>query len=792
MRALNRKLLRDLWQLRAQVLAIVAVIGTGVAMFAMYLSTFDSLEQTQRLYYESERFADVFAHSKRAPAWLEERIAEIPQVAHVDTRIVVEVTLDVPGFDEPATGRLISIPEVDTETLNDVFLRSGRYIDPVGRDEVLIHEAFADEHGLVPGDRLAAIINGRRKELEIAGVALSPEYVYVIGPGDIVPDHRRFGVLWMGRRALAAAFDLEGGFNDVSVSLSVDSESPIDRSLSVIAELDRLLDPYGGLGAIARRHQSSHWFIENELRELRTMASILPVIFLGVAAFLLNIVLSRTISVQRSQIAALKALGYGNREIGQHYFGLCAVIVGLGAIAGNIAGAQLGSGLTSLYAEYFRFPFFYYKLAPPITLASAAVSLVAAALGAGGAVRRAFSLPPAEAMRPEPPAKFEPTRLERLGLRRFLGPAGRMVVRNVARRPWRFLLSSIGVGMSIALIILGVFFLDAIDYLIDLQFNVMQRSDVSVTFVEPHSARSRYELERLPGVLAAEPFRAVPVRLRHENRSRRATILGLPDQPHLMRVIDRIRGPLGLSGDGVVLSSALAELLGVRVGESIDVDILEGARRHHRLVVADTVEDLMGLSIYMESGALSKLMREDRSLSGGFLEVDTAAEAALYRQLKNTPGVAGVNLTRASIRSFRETIRANMLRIIFFNIAFSTIIAVGIVYNTARISLSERTRDLSSLRVLGFSQGEISMILLGELALITIAAIPLGILCGRGLASLTLALLRNEMYRIPLVIDASTYGWAIITTVVASLLSALLIHRRLSRLDLVSALKTRE
>jgi len=340
--------------------------------------------------------------------------------------------------------------------------------------------------------------------------------------------------------------------------------------------------------------------------------------------------------------------------------------------------------------------------------------------------------------------------------------------------------------------ILGSFFMDAIDYLVSLQFNVVQRHDMTVTFAETRSARSRHELERLPGVLRVEPFRAVPVRLRHENRSRRASILGLPANPVLSRVIDRRRGPLALPPDGLVLSASLAEQIGAVAGDEISVEVLEGARPHRQLTIAALLDDLLGLSAYMESDALARLMREDASLSGAFLMVDSASETALYRELKKTPGVAGVGVTSAAVRSFRDTIQANMMRIILFNILFSAIIAVGVVYNAARISLSERSRDLASLRVLGFSRGEITLILLGELALVTAAAIPIGILCGRGLAWLTLSLLRNELYRIPFVIEPSTYGWAIVTVVLASLLSGILVRRRLNRLDLVSVLKTRE
>lgn len=786
-RALDRKLLRDLWHLKTQAAAIALVIGTGVTMFAMYLSTFDSLAATQSSYYDRFRFADVFAGLERAPLAHGARIRAISGVTQAETRVVVDVTLDVAGLGEPATGRLVSIPDRDVDTLNDVFLRRGRYIASGAHDEILVHEAFATEHALVPGDRVAAIINGRRRELHIVGIALSPEYVYVIGPGSILPDNRHFGIFWMERRSLAAAFDMEGGFNHVSLRLSPDASEE-----AVIVELDRLLEPYGGRGAIPRSLQTSHWYLDNELHELRTMAGVLPMIFLGVAAFLVHIVLSRMIAVQRSQIAVLKAIGYTNRRVALHYLGIGATIGVVGALLGNVAGARLGLGMTRIYIEYFRFPVFLYGLAPDVALSASTVSLAAAGLGTVFAVRRAVALPPAEAMRPEPPARFRHTRLERLGARQLLGVSGRMVLRNVAQRPWRFGLSALGVGMAIALLILVLFFVDALDEMLTNQFEVMQRHDVSVSFSLPRSSRARFELARLPGVLQVEPFRMVPVRLRHQNRTRYGSILGLPAVQTLNRVIDRRSGAITLPKDGIVMSSQLAEIVGVAVGDRLAVEVLEGARPRRLVTVTGLVDDYLGLSTYMEVGSLGRLQREDETLSGAFLTVDPLAEAALYRTLKNTPGVAGVTLTKAAIRSFRETFRENLMRMILFSLGFSSIIAGAVVYNAARISLSERERDLASLRVLGFNRREIARILFGELTLVVLAAIPLGVACGYGLAWLTLALLHNELYRIPLTIAPATYGVAVLGVVLAAVLSAVLVRRRLDRLNLVAVLKTRD
>ena len=787
MRALDRKLLRNVWQIKTQMLAIGLVIAAGIAVFVMYLSTFESLRLTQTTYYDDHRFADVFGSLKRAPLHLEHRIAQIPGVAQVATRVVVDVTLDVQDLSEPATGRLISIPERRQPILNDVFLRRGRWIEPDRSDEVLVNEAFADAHDLRPGDSVTAIINGRRRDLRIVGIALTPEYVYGIRPGDLLPDDVRFGIFWMGRKALATAYDMEGGFNDVSLKLmrgaSVDD---------VIERLDRILDAYGALGAVPRAQQTSHWYLENELMGIQGAGSVIPVIFMAVAAFLLNVVLTRIVTLQREQIAALKALGYANGDLAWHFIKMSLIIGLVGAVFGVVGGAWVGSGLTSLYATFFRFPILRYHLSPELVVIAVAVSFVAAVLGAIGAVRSAVTLPPAEAMRPEAPASYRETTLERIGLKRLLSTPARMILRNLQRRPLRTSVSVVGIAFAGAMMVVGTFSLDAMDVLFDIQFNVAQRQDMTVTFTEPASAGSLHEIRKLPGVVYAEPLRVVPARLRFGHRHRQVGITGLESGPELQRVIDASFHEVTLPPDGLVLSTALAEILGAGLGDVLTVEILEGARPILEVPVAGLVEEYMGTAVYMELGALHRLLREGGTLSGGVLKVDPAIADKLYAVLKAIPAVAGVNLKRAAIESFEKTIAEMVGLMITFNVIFSSIIAFGVVYNSARISLSERSRELATLRVVGFTRAEISFILLGELAVVTLLAVPLGFLIGYGLAALVCEAFSSELYRFPLVIASRTYFFSAVTVIAAAVISSLAVRRRLDRLDLIAVLKTRE
>jgi putative ABC transport system permease protein len=784
-RALWRKLLRDLWHTRSQALAISMVIAAGVAMFVAYFSTFDSLRLAQQTYYDRFRFADVFVLVKRAPLGIVDDLAALPGIARVTARVVFDVPMDVPGLLEPATARLISIPAREQPVLNEPFLRRGRR--PEAPDEVLASEGFALAHRFVPGDRVAATINGRRRTLRIVGIALSPEYIYTIRPGEMVPDNARFGIFWMERRALSAAFNMEGAFNDTSFALMRGASEP-----ETMAAVDRVLAPYGSLGAVSREHQLSNWFIENELTQLQTMGVIIPAIFLAVSAFLLNIVLNRLIAVQREQIAALKALGYTNREIGTHYVSWAIAIACTGTLAGVVAGIWLGSAMMTLYNDFFRFPTLRFVLAPATIVEATIISLSAGAAGAIGAVRRAVRLPPAEAMRPEPPAHHAITWLDRVIPRRMAGPTVKMILRNLRRQPVRAGFSSLGVAFAVAMLILGMFSLDAIEALLDMQFNISQRQDYTVAFVEPRSRRALHELAHLPGVLAVEPLRLVPATLRAGHRMRRETITGLTPGSQLYRIVNTSLVPVPLRPDGLVLSAKLADVLRVRAGDTLRVELLEGARPVRTIVVDALVDEYLGTAAYMDIGALQRLLGEGPTISGAALLADKAEPSELYRRIKRTPAIAGVSSKRAAIANFRNTIAQNMNVMIFFNVLFSSVIAFGVVYNAARISLSERSRELASLRVLGFTRAEISIILLGELAVILVVAVPAGLVLGYGLAGLVVLAFNTELYRFPLVVSMRTFAFAATATIAAAAISALVVRRQLDRLDLVAVLKTRE
>jgi putative ABC transport system permease protein len=784
---LNRMLWRDLWNLRGQVITAALVVACGIAMLVATWGTYQSLLAARDDYYLTHRFAHVFVHLKRAPDALAAQMRVLPGVVQVRTRIVVEVSVDVPGLAEPATARLVSVPARQTPMLNDLQIVRGRYLDADATNQVMVSEAFAKANGLDVGHRLGALLHGRWTELSIVGIALSPEFVYQVGSGMLFPDNRRYGVLWMSEDALAPAFDMQGAFNDVALSLSAGASEQ-----EVVAALDELLRRYGGLNAYGRGEQLSHRFLSDELGELKVMTTTIPSLFLAVSAFLLYVVLSRLVATQRTQIGLLKAFGRSDRRVGLHYLYLALATVAIGLAIGLPLGVVLGDMFVDLYRDFFHFPRLQFAFDPALLLLAVGVSVAAGSVGALMAVRRAVALEPTEAMRPEPPVTFRAGAFSRSAWARRLPASLRIIVRNLMRRPWKALASVAGIAFAIALMIIGRFAMDAPNHMLSVQFNEVQRDDVTVLYTEPRGPDAGIAIAKMEGVLQAEPFRLVPAWLRHEHRSKRIEITGLTPGQELRRLLDGQLRPVDLPPQGLVLTEKLARLLDLSPGDLVTVEVLEGSRLVLQVPVVATVDEMLGLGAYMDARALARLLGEDRTSSGVYLRIQADAAPVLYARLKRMPVVAGVASHSAVQYSMRETLDRAFFFFSAILVVFACVIIAGMVYNSARIALTERGNELASLAVLGFTQREVSFLLLGEQAMLLLTAIPLGLGLGYALCALLIPLFDRELFRLPLIIETWSYVYAVLAAVIAAALSGLLVARRIRNLDLIAVLKTRE
>lgn len=787
MRALDRKLLRDLRALWSQALTIALVVASGVGGFLTSLSAVDSLAAARERFYAEGRFADVFASVKRAPDALVDQLREMPGVAEVRTTVEQVVRVEIPGLSDPIIGQLIGLDPRQAPTLNRVTVSRGR-APAEGRSdgalEALVSEGFARARGLTPGAELRALVNGRERTLRIVGTALSPEFIFAGLWG--MPDQRGFGIFWLDHEALAAAYDMRGAFNRVAVRLA-----PGASERAVIDALGEPLARYGGREVYGRADQVSHAMLDNEIKEQRVLGTVLPAIFLGVAAFLLNVVISRLVATQREQIAALKALGYPNGRIAAHYLQLVLLIVAAGLALGVALGHWLGTQLTGLYAEFFHFPRFDHTIEPALLLVGAAITAATAVLGTLSALVATVRLAPAEAMRPPAPGRYRRTLLERLGVQ-GLAPALRMILRNIERRPLRSALSVGGVAAAVAIVVLGNFIRDAIEVVVDSQFTLAMRSDVALWLVEPDDDRVRLEVARLPGVTEVESTRFVPVTFVHGARRERSMIRGYAGRALLYRVIDADNRQTLLEGRGLVMTDRLAAKLDLQVGDTVQAEVMEGRARTVPLVLGATVRETMGLNAYMDREALNRALGDGDLSSGFVLALERGREHMLLDASKRLPRVAGAFSKATMLRNMEEISARNIRIMSSILTAFAVVIAVGVVYNNARIALAERGWELASLRVLGFNRAEVSALLLGELALVIAVALPLGMLLGYGLTHLIAELLKSDQFYFPVVIRARTYAWAAIAVLAAGAASALIVRRRIDRLDLVAVLKTRE
>jgi len=788
MHPLHRKLLRDLGRMKGQMASVAVVMACGLAVMIMARSMVRSLHEARASYYAAHRFGEVFCDLKRAPNAVRARLEAIPGIATVETRVRGSVRLDLPGVSEPADGLIFSIPDDRPQRLNRLFIRRGRLPEPGRPDEIAVGEAFAKAHGLEPGHRLRMTLYGAQETLRVVGIVLSPDFIFETRPGEAMPDHRRFGVFWMNERKLATALNLKGAFNNLVADLA-----PGANPRAVLSEIDRVLEPYGGRIAFDRSDHPSTRKLDDDLRVLSQYAIAFPLLFLSVAAFMSSAALTRLIRLQREQIAQLKAFGYSNGAVGWHYLQYALLLVIAGSGGGILLGYWLGIWVTEIYRKFFFFP----VLAFHFDGASLLIGLAAAAgtsfIGVISAAREAMRLPPAEAMRPEPPAEFRPTVLERLGLARFTPPVVLMAMRNLERKPWQAFFTMLGLALATAIPIIPGVMRNGIDHVMIFQWGHAQRQDTTVTLIEPDNARPALSaFHHLPGVISAEPFRVVPARLRSSHRERRVNITGLPPGNRLFRVLDAESRPVAMPFHGLLLSEKLAEVLELAPGDPVRIEVQEGRRPLLETVVAGTVTDYAGTSAYMDLDALRRLLREGETLSGAHLAIDPAERETFLHTVKEVSRIGAITFTSAAQASFRQT-TGEMIGIIqSFYFTFAVVVAFGVVYNGARIALSERSRDLATLRVIGFSPREVAAVLILELGFLTLLALPPGLWIGSQLAAALVATTSTETVRLPFIFDLRTALTSVLVILLSSGFSFAVVSRRIHDLDLLGVLKARD
>ncbi len=787
MKALDLKLMRDLWRMRGQALAIAIVLAAASATFILSMGVHRSLSETREAYYSENNFGDVFANMTRAPRSVVDRVAEIEGVQQAQGSILQYAILDFPDRVEAVRALLQSVDERGRDRINLVTLKTGRMPAPNQPGEVVADEAFALANNVGPGDEIDAIIYGRKERLKVVGIGLAPNYVNALAPGDLVPDDTRFGVFWMGEEALEAATDRTEAINALSVKLQRGASQA-----DVIRAVDRILEPYGGTGAYGRDDHPSHIFLDSELDQLEAMVRIFPPVFLLVATFLVYVVLGRMIRTQRSLIGLFKAFGYSDGAIAGHYLKFAIAIAILATILGAIAGVWMARSLTELYARYYHFPILRFNFAPSVFFGAGALAIASASVGAISGVWSAARLTPAVAMSPPPPPVYRAGIVERLGEKAGFTAIGHMIVRHIARWPIRSAMTVGGVGLSMALLFSTLQFIDSSEFMLESYFFRSQQQDLSVTFTEARNEDVLFELQQMPGVLRVEPVRGLSVEMSHGNKLERTALEAIAPGAMLSARIDQEGNAIEMPPGGLMLSRQLADQLEVEPGDNVYVKMLGGRRTEALLPVGAMVDEFIGNRAYATQSTIGVLARDGAPVGAAMLLIDGAKREDILSDLKTMPAVLSIGDRNLEMARFEEMIDDNINTMIIFYIAFASAIAVGVVYNSARILFSERAHELATLRVLGYHRLEVAVVLIGEVALLVAISVPFGLVTGYWLAQLMLRMFGSDLFRLPFAPSNATYAEAAAVVLMAAMLTAVVVARRVMRLDMVRVLKARD
>ncbi len=792
MSALAVKLRRELWHSVGTLASVVAIIAIGAASYIGIGSAARIVGQSQATYYSNYRLADFWVEVKKAPLTVVERLAALPEVTRLETRIAYDVILDVPDEPQPLAGRLISVPPERLDTmLNGLHLIRGTRFSPNRDDEVILNEAFAKAHGLQPGDTLTLLLNRKRERFRIIGTAISPEYVYMIrGEGDFIPDPRRFGTLYVKERFARDVLDFKDAFNQLVGTVSAAESGDVDRLLE---RLERELEPYGVLATTPRERQASNRFLSDEIKQLRSFAAVAPMIFMGVAALVLNVVMSRLIERQRTTIGTLKALGYSGRTILFHYLRF-AVVIGL---AGGVGGIGLGMlaarGMIAIYQDFFQFPDFDHRLYPDLMLTGIGISMFFAVGGALKGAWAALRLHPAEAMRPKPPERGGAIILERWPwLWRRLGFRSHMALRGLFRHPVRTGSAMLSTALATGIMFLSLTLISAVFFMLDFQFTQVLQSDVDIGYRDALSRRAHLEARDLPGVIFAEPIFAMTCDLRNGPHRRRNAIIGLDESHRLTRPLRKDLTPIDIPVHGLALAKKLAEILDVRRGDLVELTPVRGRRQTVHAPVVEIAESYLGLDCYADRRYLARLLGEGDAVSSIQMRLAPEQAETLFRRVKELPNAQALTYQI----DVRETVNRTIIRTIAtvhaILIFFAGVIAFGAILNNALVDLADRLREVSTLRVLGYSPAEVAAIFFRQSMLVFVCGLALGFPLSRVMLRGVMANTPTELVRIPEVMHPLV-PWAVALVALVFVLAAqAIVYWRIRKLDWLEGVKVRE
>jgi putative ABC transport system permease protein len=788
---LDRKLLREVRGSGALLLAITTIMAVGVMCFIYMRTAYYNLSLAKFRYYAQCRMADFWIEVKKVPLADVERIAELPGVTGIRPRIQFFATVDLERVRTPLNGLVLSLPDRREAMINDIVIQSGGYFTDRKDAEVIVNSAFARRHRIHPGQTIHLLLNNRRQELQVVGTAISSEFVYLVSPGSIAPDPEHFGVFYLKRSFAEEVFDFEGAANQVVGTLD---PAHRERPTEILRRMEVMLEPYGVNTSYGVRTQASNQFLSDEIRGLGVFSTIMPTIFLGVAALVLNLLMVRLIDQQRLTIGTLKAIGYGDAQIFVHYTKFAMALGFFAALVGMGLGYGMSHMVTNIYKMFYEFPNLENQVFPGTYAGGLGVAMACAVVGSLQAARAALRLNPAEAMRPKPPVQGGAIWLERFPrLWHRLSFGWRLVLRNVFRNRLRSAVGVFSTALGAGLLVCGFILASAIAYLINFQFQLVTKSDVDLRFKDERGRPALLEAAALPGVELAEPQFDVSCTFINGPHRRRGGISGLVPDGRLTIPRDLEGRAIRIPPVGLAMSRKLAEILHLARGDLVTVLPTRGLREELRVPVAELSDSYIGLAVYADIRYLSRLMGEELAVTGVQLAVDDDALSrdSLYREIKQLPAVQSVNIRGDVIRNLEFIVETQRI-FIFFVVLFAGVIFFSTLLNSSLIGLAERRREVATLRVLGYNELQVGGLFLRESLVLNSLGTLLGLPLGYSLALVLSRVYDTETFRFPLVSPPWVWFAAVGMAIVFALVAHAVVQWSVHRLDWLDASKTKE
>ena len=777
---LNRKLWRDVLRHRAQFIAVAVTVFLGVTMFVASYDSYLNLDASYQATFTEYRFANLTYVGGDVEALADSAVG-VPGVESVSVRTVADHPLRINGL--KMLGRIVGVPADRQAEVNQLKVLEGSYL-PTG-EAILVEEHMANHFDLKPGDSVDLLAGDTWVAAEVAGIVSSPEYIWPSrNRQELITTPDNFGVVFATEetaRKLTAT-----GPNEVAIYFDggADNADLVDELAGVAA----------GAGVTAdytRAEQPSNAALAEDIKGFEEMAGFFPLLFLTAAGLASYVMISRLVHAQRPHIGAMLANGMTRRKVLRHYLGYGVVPGLVAAIPGAVAGALLARIITTFYTRLLSVPVTLIEFYPANALGGILFGAGAAFLAALAPALVASRIRPAEAMRGETPTGGGRTSL----LERIIPPLRqlpirwRMPLRGIGRNPRRTIYTVIGVVLSLMLVLVSWGMIDTVNHLMNTQFVEIQQEDATVYFTGPVGDADISALGEIDGVEVVEPSLEIPVRLTAGTDTYDTALVSLDAETEMHRFLSADGEWLEL-GSGLLVGKALGGLLGVEVGDSIEVQVgLLGASFTEE--IAGFLDEPLGTLAYVSSGHLTEIAGVDLPATSALIRYEEGVEGGdLRAAITELPTVAAFNDSKAMFDMMQQ------FMVLFYAfvgvmLVFGGAMAFALIFNAMSVNIAERRREVATLLAVGTDRRTISRLITTENLIVAAMGIPIGLVAGYYLSKAAMGTFSSDMFSFDLYVEPMTFVWASLAIVVVALVSQIPGLRAVRRISIPQVIKER-